>query len=236
MSAGADRERQRPACPCSDRAPQPARRRVHYVDRRVEPARELTLERVDVRRRRDPRLPIDVVASATLPGAAPAKIELTGSVGPLGDQPAVELMPLDLRLDIPTFDAAALPAAAAVLDLSLPGRLSIDGPLAIRARTQGTVDQLSVEGSVDATRAAVRWGTDFAKLGDLVLAAGVSGARDAGRTGTHRLYVAFQAPRWHRPSWRGGRRAHDPTAPIAALAAVLPAAAGLTSVATSKRI
>lgn len=206
---------------------------VHYVDRRVEPARELALDHVDVSAA-DVTLdrPIDVVASATLPGAAPAKVELTGSVGPLGDQPAVALIPLDLRLDIPTFDAAALPAAAAVLDLSLPGRLSVDGPLAIQARTQGTVDQLSVEGSVDATRAAVRWGTDFAKLGDLALEAGVSGARDAGRTEIRHASLRLGALQVDatgtvRPGEAVDVRIDSNRAGIAALAAVLPAAAGV---------
>ena len=141
-------------------------------------------------------------------------------------------MPLDLRLDIPTFDAAALPAAAAVLDLSLPGRLSVDGPLAIRARTQGTVDQLSVEGSVDATRAAVRWGTDFAKLGDLALEAGVSGARDAGRTEIRHASLRLgglqvDATGTVRPGEAVDVRIDSNRAGIAALAAVLPAAAGV---------
>jgi AsmA protein len=205
---------------------------VHYVDRRVEPARELALERVDVSAS-DVTLdrPIDVVARATLPGAAPANLELTGSVGPLGDQPAVGLMPLDLRLDAPSLDAAALPAAAAVLDLSLPARLSVDGPLAIRARTQGTLDQLSVEGSIDATRAAVRWGADFAKVGDLALEAGVSGARDGGRTEIRHASVRLgglqvDATGTIRPREAIDVRIDSNRAGLAALAAVLPAAAG----------
>ena len=150
-------------------------------------------------------------------------------------------MPLDLRLDIPTFDAAALPAAAAVLDLSLPGRLSVDGPLAIRARTQGTVDQLSVEGSVDATRAAVRWGTDFAKLGDLALEAGVSGARDAGapRSVTRACGSALSRSTRRAPSVPARRSTcgSTPTAPGSPRwPRCFPLPPGWTSVATSRRI
>jgi AsmA protein len=205
---------------------------VHYVDRRVEPTRELRLERVGVSGS-DVTLdrPIEVTATAALPGSAAANLKLTGSVGPLGDPPAVELMPLDLRLDAPALDAAALPAAAAALDLPVPGRLAVDGPLAIRARAHGTFDQLSVEGSVDATRAAVRWGADFAKLGDLALEAGVAGVRDAGRTVIRQASLRLGdlevgATGTIRPREAVDVRIDSNRAGLAALAAVLPAAAG----------
>src|SRR5262249_25439970 len=143
---------------------------VRYVDRRVEPARELALEHVDISGS-DVRLdrPTAFVATASLAGPAPAKLELTGSFGPVGDPPGLDPIPLDLRLAIPKLDAASLPDGAAALDLSLPAGLAVDGPLSVEARAQGTLDQLSVQGTVDATRAAVRWGPDFAKLGDLPL-------------------------------------------------------------------
>ena len=56
---------------------------VHYVDRRVEPARELALDRVDVSAA-DVTLdrPIDVVASATLAGAAPREGRADGQRRP----------------------------------------------------------------------------------------------------------------------------------------------------------
>src|SRR5262249_19972282 len=94
---------------------------VRYADRRVEPGRELVLERVDIAGS-DVRLerPITLVATAALAGSAPAKIELTGSIGPVGDPPGLDPIPLDLHLAIPKLDAASLPDGAAAPDLSLP--------------------------------------------------------------------------------------------------------------------
>src|SRR5262249_11650475 len=156
---------------------------VRYVDRRGEPARELALARVDVAAADVPlHRRIGFVATAALPGTERSPLRLTGSIGPVGDLPELGPLPVDLQLEVPTLEGAALPAVATALDLPLPAGVSLDGALEIQTRAQGTLDQLSVEGRVDATRADVRWGSDFAKLGDLPFEANVSGARDGGAT------------------------------------------------------
>ena len=205
---------------------------VRYADRRVEPARELVLERVGVSGS-DVRLdrPIALVARASLSGTAQANVELTGTVGPLGDPPGLDPIPLDLRVAIPTLDAAALPDGAAVLDLSLPAGLVVDGPLAVEAHARGTVDQLSVQGKVDATRAAVRWGPGFAKRGDLPLSADVDGVRDGGDTVIRRATLRLGALEVEaigtvRPHGVADVKIDSNHAPLAELTAVLPAATG----------
>src|SRR5262249_58704058 len=50
--------------------------------------------------------------------------------------------------------------------------------LALRGHVQGTLDRLSIEAGFDATNAAVRWGTDFAKPDALPLRANASGTRE----------------------------------------------------------
>src|SRR5262249_5101056 len=205
---------------------------VRYVDRRVEPARELALEHVDISGS-EVRLdrPTALVATASLAGPAPAKLELTGSFGPVGDPPGLDPIPLDLRLAIPKVDAASLPDGAAALDLSLPAGLAVDGPLSVEARAQGTLDQLSVQGTVDATRAAVRWGPDFAKLGDLPLEADVDGVRDAGETVIRRAKLRLgglvvDAIGTIRPGGAVDVKVDSNHAELAELSAVLPAATG----------
>jgi AsmA protein len=205
---------------------------VRYVDRRAEPARELMLEGIDVAASNVTLdRPIALVATATLPGTERSELRMTGSIGPVGDPPDLGPMPVDLRLEVPTLDGAALPAVATALDLPLPAGVSLDGPLEIQTRAQGTLDQLSVEGRVDATRAAVRWGSDFAKLGDLPFEADVSGARDAGETVIRRAKLQLggleiDATGMMRPHEAVDVRIDSNHAELADLAAVVPAIGG----------
>jgi AsmA protein len=205
---------------------------VRYVDRRVEPARELALEGVDVAAS-DVTIdrPIALVATAALAGTKRSQLQLTGSVGPLRNPPDLGPMLVDLRLEMPTLDGTALSAVTAALDLPLPADVSLDGPLAIEASAQGTLDQLSLEGRIDATPAAVRWGRDFAKLGDLPCEADVSGARNDGETVIRRAKVRLGDAQFDAT---GTMRPHEPVdvridsnhAALSDLAAAFPALAG----------
>jgi AsmA protein len=205
---------------------------VRYVDRRAEPAREITLEGVDVAASNVTLdRPIALIATATLPGTKRSQLRLTGSIGPVGDQADLGPMPVDLQLEVPTLDGAALPAVATALDLPLPASVSLDGPLEIQARAQGTLDQVSVEGRVDASRTAMRWGSDFAKLGDLPFEADVSGARDGGETVIRRATLRLggleiDATGTMRPHEAVDVRVDSNHAALADLAAVFPAIGG----------
>jgi hypothetical protein len=152
---------------------------VHYTDRRSTESRELTLRDVDVSVS-DASLtrPIALRASAALLDVESQNLGVTGTVGPLGDPPDPDVVPFDLEVTASPIDLPTLRRVASVLDLAVPAQLSADGTLALRGRARGTVDQLALEANVDATHAAVRWGTDFAKQADLVLRAEGSGARE----------------------------------------------------------
>jgi AsmA protein len=152
---------------------------VHYSDRRSPEPRELTLRDVDVSAA-DASLtrPIAVRASAALLDVDSQNLGLTGTVGPLGDPPDPDVVPFDLKVTASPIDLPAVRRMASVLDVAVPTQLSADGTLALRGRARGTVDQLALEANVDATHAAVRWGTDFAKQADLVLRAEGSGAQE----------------------------------------------------------
>ena len=152
---------------------------VRYSDRRAVEPRELTLRHVDVSAS-DASLtrPIAVRASAALLDADSQNLGLEGSVGPLGDPPDPDVVPFDLKVTASPVDVPALRRVATVLDITVPAQLSADGALALRGRARGTADQLALEADVDATHASVRWGTDFAKQGDLLLRAEGSGTRE----------------------------------------------------------
>ncbi len=207
---------------------------IHYLDRRAPQPQELTVRQLEVSAS-DASLthPVTVQAAAALLDAERRNLEVKGSIGPLGDPPDAAVVPLDLEVTASPVDLPALRRLAGALDVALPAQLSADGPLALRGRAQGTLDQHSIEAGLDATNAAVRWGTDFAKLGDLPLRADLSGVRDGGglvlrratlQLGEGRLDVAGTM----RP---GPRPDVDVTvdsnrAPLAQLAACIPAVAG----------
>jgi hypothetical protein len=204
---------------------------VHYSDRRSSEPRELALGHVDVSAS-DASLtrPIAVRASAALLDVESQNLGLTGTVGPLGDPPDPDVVPFDLEVTASPIDLPALRRVASVLDLAVPSQLSADGTLALRGRARGTVDQLALEANVDATHATVRWGTDFAKQGDLVLRAEGSGAREgdafvlrraALQLGDGRLDVAGTMQPGTVDVTLDSNRA-----PLAPLAASIPAMAG----------
>jgi AsmA protein len=204
---------------------------VHYSDRRSAEPRELTLRHLDVSAA-DASLtrPIAVRASAALLDVESQNLGLTGTVGPLGDPPDPDAVPFDLEVTASPIDLPAVRRVASVLDVAVPAQLSADGTLALRGRARGTVDQLALEANVDATHAAVRWGTDFAKQADLVLRAEGSGAREgdafvlrraALQLGDGRLDVAGTMQPGTVDVTLDSNRA-----PLAPLAASIPAMAG----------
>jgi AsmA protein len=207
---------------------------IHYLDRRAPQPQELTVRQLDVSVS-DASLthPIAVRAAAALLDAEQRNLEVKGSIGPLGDPPDGDVVPLDLEVKADPVDLPVLRRVAGALDVALPSQLSTAGPLALRGRAQGTLDRLSIEAGLDGTNATVRWSTDFAKRGDLPLRADVSGVRESGafmlrratlQVGEGRLDVAGTV----RP---GPRPDVDVTldsnrAPLGPLAACIPALAG----------
>src|SRR5262249_44583817 len=154
---------------------------VRYLDRRGAQPLELTLHRLDASAS-DASLtrPITLRAAAALLDAERQNLALEGSIGRLGDPPDAEDVPLDLQATASPVGPAASRGVAGALAAVPPSQLSADGPPALRGHAHGTVDRLTVEAGLDATGASARWGTDFAKPGDLALRADVSGVREDG--------------------------------------------------------
>lgn len=205
---------------------------VRYVDRRRDPPGELTARQVGLSLS-DASLarPIAVELTAALLASEP-NLRLAGRVGPVGDPPDPSHMPVDLALELSDVDAGALPAVAAALDLVPPRDLVAAGPVSLRGRAHGPLPQLAVEATLDAGRAEVRWGRGVSKAGGVALDAEVSGVRDGDALAVRAARLALgdaemRAAGSLRPGtpWVADLTLDADGAPLAALAAAVPAAA-----------
>ncbi len=165
---------------------------VRYLDRRHEPARELVARHVsasasDVTAGR----PIGVTLRAALFGAETPNLDVTGSVGPVDDPPEPAHAPLDLRWTVDGVDSAALAGAAGIVDATLPRELIVAGPLAAHGHLQGTPDQPIGQAALDASGAAIRLGTAFAKPADVALTAALDLSRDGEALAVRRATLAL---------------------------------------------
>ncbi len=208
---------------------------VRFIDRRGAPPLEVDVRQLDLSASDiAPGRPVAVEANAAVLGAAESNLELHGTVGPFDDRPALEQTPIDLRGTLDGADAGALLHAATAFDVAAPRDLIAAGPLAGRAHVQGTLDRLAVEGRLDASSAAIRLGTAFAKAPGLGLTAELTGDRADGgltvRRGTIRLGdAALDVTGVIRPGDPAtvALRLDSNRAPLAPLASATPAASGM---------
>jgi uncharacterized protein involved in outer membrane biogenesis len=206
---------------------------VRYLDRRREPALELVARHVaaslsDVAADR----PIGVALRAALFGAETVNLDVTGSVGPFDDPPVPARTPLDLRWTLDDTDAAALVRAAPLLDAAMPRELIVAGPLTAHGRVEGRLDQLAGQAALDASAAAIRLGTAFAKAPDVALTAALDMRRAADSLAVRRGVVELGDATL---DVMGTIRPGDPPtvdlrlasnhAPLATLASLVPATA-----------
>src|SRR4029453_4152479 len=100
--------------------------------------------------------PVRLGLQAGLFGAEKANVSVTGSIGPVADPPVPTETPIDLDWTLHDTDAAALAAAAPLLDVTVPRELIVAGPLSAHGRVQGPADRLAGAATVGASAAALR--------------------------------------------------------------------------------
>lgn len=129
---------------------------VRVVDRRDAEPRELVLRAVAVEATDVGLLePIGVTITASLLDAAAPNLRLEGTVGPVGNPPAPDTMPVDVDAELGPVELVALRRALPELDAALPPALVVEGPLALRLGARGAREALAISTDVDATGAHV---------------------------------------------------------------------------------
>jgi len=207
---------------------------VLYEDRRHDPPLALTARHVEISASDvTSGRPVAIEASAAVLGAEEWNLEATGSVGPPGDPPEPGTTPVDLQWRLRGVDAAALAGAAAALDVTPPRDLIVAGPVTGRGRVRGPLDGVAVDATLDATQAALRLGSTFAKPPGASLTVELAAGRQADRItvdrGALRLGDAsLEATGWVVPGEppTANLRLDSNRAPLAVVANVMPAIAG----------
>lgn len=147
--------------------------RIRYVDRRVTPASEIVVDRLDLAASDlGSNRPAKIAVSASLFGSEKKNLDLSGSLGPLGPgaDPAQLHVDLDLELGpIAVDDLKRWKPLGSVL----PADLSSADPVQLRARSKGTLAKVALEVSIDASQAAVRYGAVFDKPSGVPLRLGL---------------------------------------------------------------
>jgi len=208
--------------------------RLRWIDRTADPVVDVVLDRVDLEVSDvDLEEPIALQLDAALPGATEQNLRVEGRVGPLGTPPDVASAPVTLTVRA---TGADLPSLAAVLppDARLPPELAIAGPLDAEVEVAGTLAAFDASGRVDAAKAAVAWSDVFAKPAGTVLTVEARGARSATgdrlesatvRLADLEIVVSGALEPGDVPRVDG--RVTSNRAPLAPLAAMLPALAGV---------
>lgn len=151
---------------------------VRVVDRRATPPRELLLRAVALEASdvglRDP---IGFTLDAALLEASTPNLRLRGTIGPVGNPPDPDALPVDVRAELTAVQLAALRQALPELDAQLPRDLVVEGPLALRLGARGTRAALAIESAIDATAARVTNGRLLDKAAGVPLRVESRGAR-----------------------------------------------------------
>src|SRR4029077_9143510 len=107
--------------------------------------------------------PLRIALKAAIVGSAERNLEVTGTLGPVGNPPAPLTAPVDLTLAMPALDLDALHREVPALAASLPADVVVAGSLALQGHARGTAEKLVLDGTLDATAADLRQGTTFHK-------------------------------------------------------------------------
>ncbi|MEE9549451.1 MAG: AsmA family protein, partial [Candidatus Binatia bacterium] len=121
--------------------------KVYYVDRSSKQPVEIRIQNLDLD-----------LSSVGLKGTAGIKLAanlldgkeqnltLEGSIGPLKSVNEWSQFPLDLQMEIESLPYARLTRAVPFLKEKVPSYLDINGPVTLKARVLGTIDQLRLTG------------------------------------------------------------------------------------------
>jgi AsmA protein len=136
--------------------------RLRLVDRTGKEPVELLVERIDLEASDvSPRQPIEFELGAAVLGSDRRNVAVSGTVGPIDtENPAASRLDLALALDPLVIDQALkLPMVAS----ALPSDLAASGTLRVDAVAEGTLEQATFQGTIDAREAALRLGESFDK-------------------------------------------------------------------------
>ena len=118
---------------------------------------------------------------------------LTSRVGPLGQSPQAKEVPVDGEIDIDPLNMTQLRAALPVIKSALPRDFDISGVYRVKdLKFKGTLNNLALDGQLEGTNGALRYGNAFQKpAGDplaLTLGVKVAGNKITIRNGQLKLH------------------------------------------------
>ncbi len=135
---------------------------IRYIDRKE--GADLRLRQIDLRVE---DLDFNRSFSVKLAAAVFAdkqNFELTSKVGPLRSDGDFNQVPLDGAIDIDPLDMSRLKAALPKLKNALPQDLDLSGMFRVKdLKFKGTLKELSVNGEIEGTNGALRYGKTFQK-------------------------------------------------------------------------
>ncbi len=134
---------------------------VRYLDKKD--GSDLRASRVDVRLEdlgADRPVPVTVAAAAL--GAKEQSLKIRARLGPLQGAPALSAVPLEANIEISSLNLETVRHALPLAGF-LPAGFGADGPFSLKANAKGTLQDLALAGTADASASAVRWGAFLAK-------------------------------------------------------------------------
>jgi uncharacterized protein involved in outer membrane biogenesis len=153
---------------------------IRYIDRKE--GADLQLRQIDLKvEALDFNRPFSVKLAAAV-YAEKQNFELTSKVGPLRSDGDFKRVPLDGAIDIDPLDMSRLNKALPKLKNALPKDLDLSGVFRVKdLKFKGTLKDLSVNGEIEGTNGALRYGKAFQKPAGIPLTLHTD-ARYAGET------------------------------------------------------
>ena len=135
---------------------------IHYLDRKD--GTDLRLQQIDLKVEDFDFNRAFSVKLAAAVYAGKQNLKLTSKVGPLHPDGDFTQVPFNGELDIDPFDATRLNAAAPKLKSALGKDLDVSGVFRVKdLKFNGTLKDLAVNGKIEGTEGAVRYGKTFQK-------------------------------------------------------------------------
>ncbi len=152
---------------------------LRWIDRRVTPPAETTVRGLHVAAE-DMSLgsPVSFEVEARLLDATEPNLTAKGTVGPVGERPVLDAVPVDASFAARDVDVAALLQVMPDVAALLPSEITLSGPVTVEGTATGTPKSLAVAGSVDLGAATLGWDTDLRKPPEIPCTVTVNGRRD----------------------------------------------------------
>ncbi|MDH3442388.1 MAG: AsmA family protein [Deltaproteobacteria bacterium] len=147
---------------------------IRYIDRKD--GTDVQLRQIDLKVE---DLDLERPFSVKLAGAVFAdrqNFELTSKIGPIRSKGEVGPFPLDGELNIDPLDMSRTIAAAPMLKNVLPKELDLSGVFRVKnLKFKGTLNDLAIDGEIEGTDGALRYGKTFQKAAGIPLTVALDG-------------------------------------------------------------